>query len=90
MKLLTTLLIASLAALAVYSARRRIIFALKTGAIVYIVLLFGRLLISAGSLADRWEDLIWPVFFLLLAWVILWRVSITYAERRARKPQNRI
>jgi hypothetical protein len=89
-KLLTTLLIASLAALAVYSARRRIIFALKTGAIVYIVLLFGRLLISAGSLADRWEDLIWPVFFLLLAWVILWRVSTTYAERRARKPQNRI
>jgi len=54
------------------------------------VLLFGRLLLSAGSLADRWEDLIWPVFFLLLAWVILWRVSTTYAERRARKSQNRI
>ncbi|TME35473.1 MAG: hypothetical protein E6I75_11915 [Chloroflexi bacterium] len=90
MKLLTTLLIAALAALAVYSARRRIFFALKTGAVVYIVLLFGRLLLSAGSLADRWEDLIWPVFFLLLAWVILWRVSTTYAERRARKSQNRI
>jgi len=89
-KLLTTLLIAALAALAVYSARRRIFFALKTGAVVYIVLLFGRLLLSAGSLADRWEDLIWPVFFLLLAWVILWRVSTTYAERRARKSQNRI
>jgi len=54
------------------------------------LLLFGRLLLSAGSLADRWEDLIWPVFFLLLAWVILWRVSTTYAERRARKSQNRI
>ena len=90
MKLLTTLLIAALAALAVYSARRRIFFALKTGAVVYIVLLFGRLLLSAGSLADRWEDLIWPVLFLLLAWVILWRVSTTYAERRARKSQNRI
>ena len=90
MKLLTTLLIAALAALAVYSARRRIFFALKTGAVVYIVLLFGRLLLSAGSLADRWEDLIWPVFFLLLAWVILWRISTTYAERRARKSQNRI
>ena len=91
MKLLTTLLIAALAALAVYSARRRIFFALKTGAVVYIVLLFGRLLLSAGSLADRWEDLIWPVFFLLLAWVILWRVSSTYAERRAAKTrQNRI
>lgn len=90
MKLLTTLLIASLAALAVYSARRRIIFALKTGAIVYIVLLFGRLVLSAGSLADRWEDLIWPTFFMLVGWVILWRVSTTYAERRGKKGQNRI
>ncbi len=90
MKLLTTLLIAALAALAVYSARRRIIFALKTGAVVYIVLLFGRLMLSAGSLADRWEDLIWPTFFMLLAWVILWRVSTAYAERRVRKSQNRI
>jgi hypothetical protein len=83
-KLLTTLLLASLAALAVYAARRRIIFALKTGAVVYIVLLFGRLLLSAGSLADRWEDLVWPVFFMLVGWVILWRVSIAYAERRAK------
>ena len=31
------------------------------------------------------------VFFMLLAWVILWRVSSTYAERRAAKTrQNRI
>ena len=51
MKLLTTLLIACLAALAVYAARRRIMFALKTGAVVYIVVLFGRLILSAGSLA---------------------------------------
>lgn len=84
MKLLTTLLLATLAALAVYSARRRIVFALKTGAVVYIVLLFGRLLLSAGSLGDRWEDLIWPVFFMLIGWVILWRVSTTYEERRSR------
>jgi hypothetical protein len=83
-KLLTTLLLATLAALAVYTARRRIIFALKTGAVVYIVLLFGRLLLSAGSLADRWEDLVWPVFFMLIAWVILWWVSTTYAERRSK------
>jgi asparagine N-glycosylation enzyme membrane subunit Stt3 len=83
-KLLTTLLLATLAALAVYSARRRIVFALKTGAVVYIVLLFGRLLLSAGSLGDRWEDLIWPVFFMLIGWVILWRVSTTYEERRSK------
>jgi hypothetical protein len=84
-KLLTTLLIAMLAALAVYSARRRILFALKTGAVVYIVLLFGRLLISAGSLADRWEDLFWPIVIMLVAWVILWWASTVYAERRGRK-----
>jgi hypothetical protein len=88
MKLLTTLLLATLAALAVYSARRRIIFALKTGAVVYIVLLFGRLLLSAGSLGDRWEDLLWPVFFMLVGWVILWRVSTTYAERRGKSLRN--
>jgi hypothetical protein len=85
MKLLTTLLVAVLASLAVYSARRRIVFALKTGAIVYVVLLFGRLLISAGSLADRWEDLFWPVVVMLIAWVILWSASTVYAERRHGK-----
>jgi len=84
-KLLTTLLIAVLAALAVYSARRRILFALKTGAVVYIVLLFGRLLLSAGSLADRWEDILWPVLIMLVAWVILWWLSTAYVERRDRK-----
>jgi hypothetical protein len=85
MKLLTTLLIACLAALAVYSARRRILFALKTGAVVYIVVLFGRLLFSAGSLADRWEDIFWPVVIMLVAWVILWWISTLYVERRGRK-----
>jgi asparagine N-glycosylation enzyme membrane subunit Stt3 len=83
-KVLTTLLLATLAALAVYSARRRIMFALKTGAVVYIVLLFARLLLSAWSLGDRWEDLVWPVFFMLVGWAILWWVSTTYAERRSR------
>ena len=53
MKLLTTLLVAMLGALIVYMARRRILFALKTGAMLYIVLLIGRLILSMGSLADR-------------------------------------
>jgi uncharacterized membrane protein YhhN len=79
-KLLSTLLIACLSALAVYAARRRIIFALKTGAVVYLVVLFGRLLLEA----DRWEDLIWPVVIMLLAWVVLWWTSSWYVERRAR------
>jgi hypothetical protein len=87
-KLLTTLLLAMLAALGVYAARRRIIFALKTGAVVYIVLLFARLLLSAGSLGDRWEDLLWPVLFMLIGWVILWWVSTTYAERRSKSLRN--
>ncbi|MDQ6672161.1 MAG: hypothetical protein M3069_15695 [Chloroflexota bacterium] len=84
MKLLTTLLISCLAALAMYSARRRIVFALKTGALVYVVLLFGRLIISAGSLADRWEDIFWPVVLMLVAWAILWWISSVYVERRSR------
>jgi CHASE2 domain-containing sensor protein len=83
-KLLTTLVIASLAALGMYMARRRIVYALKTGAMVYVVVLFGRLLLSAGSLADRWEDLVWPVFFILVAWLVLWYVSTTY-ERHAKR-----
>ena len=91
MKFLTTLLIASLAALAVYSARRRIVFALKTGAVVYVTVLFGRLILSAGSLADRWEDLVWPVLVMLVVWAILWFVSTAYAERRTgRKSRYRV
>jgi hypothetical protein len=85
MKLVTTLLIATLAALAVYTARRRIMFALKTGAIVYVVVLFGRLVLSAGSLADRWDDLLWPVFIMLVIWVALWVASNAYVQRRSRK-----
>ena len=84
MKLLTTLLIAVLAALAVYSARRRIFFALKTGAIVYVVVLFVRLLFDFGSLSDRWDDLVWPVFIMLIAWAVLWFASIQYEARKRR------
>ena len=85
MKLLTTLLIACLVALGVYSVRRRIFFALKTGAVVYIVLLFARLVFSMGSLADRWEDILWPVVVMLVAWVILRWIRTVYVERRGRK-----
>ena len=81
MKLLTTVLIAFGVALAVYAARRRIMFALKTGAAVYVVLLFGRLLLSM----DRWEDLVWPVLIMLVAWAVLWVASTSYADRRAKK-----
>jgi hypothetical protein len=88
-KLLTTLLFAVLAALGVYMARRRIIFALKTGAIVYIVLLFARLILSAGSLGDRWEDLIWPAFIMIIAWLVLRWFSTIYAERRDRAKRVR-
>jgi hypothetical protein len=87
MKLLSTLLLATLAALTVYAARRRIVFALKTGAVVYIVVLFLRLLLSAGSLAERWEDLVWPVFIMVLAWVVLWWASNYYLARKSRGPR---
>ena len=89
MKLFTTLLLAMLGALAVYAARRRIMYALRVGAILYVVLLFGRLLVSGLSMADRWEDLIVPVFLLLLAWLALWFFSTAYAERREKQKRLR-
>src|SRR5579862_7445014 len=82
MKLLTTFVLAMMGALVVYIARRRIVFALKTGAILYVVLLFIRLPFSAWSLADKWEDLVWPTIILGSAWVILTWVSTNYAQRR--------
>ena len=82
MKLLTTLLIATLVALGVYAARRRILFALKTGAIVYLVLLPIRLLFAAGSLADHLEDFVAPMLVLFVVWLILWRVSTAYEQRK--------
>jgi hypothetical protein len=84
-KFVTTLLFAIVAALGVYMARRRIVFALKTGAIVYVVLIFVRLLLDVGSMADHMDELIWPAILLLIAWVILWWISTNYAERRARE-----
>jgi hypothetical protein len=85
MKLLTTLLIASVAALAVYTARRRIGLALKVGAVVYVVVLFARLVLSAGSLADRLEDWLWPAIIVLVVWAVLSAVSVGYAQRKAAR-----
>ena len=82
MKLFTTLLIAALAALGIYAARRRIVYALKTGAVVFLVLLPLRLVCAAGSLADHVEDFIWPTFGVLIVWVILWYVSTRYERRK--------
>ena len=91
-KVLTTLLWASLAALGVYMARRRIIFALKTGAIVYVVLLFARLglsLLTGGAQNEPVGDLVLPVLVLLVAWFVLTKVSTAYAERRDREKRLR-
>jgi hypothetical protein len=92
MKILSTVLLAALAALGVYMARRRIIFALKTGAIVYLVLVFGRLFVSfitGGGQSEPVGELVWPVFFLLVAWVVLWWLSTAYAQRRDREKRLR-
>jgi hypothetical protein len=91
-KLFTTLLLAALAAIGVYAARHRIIFALKTGAIVYVALIFGRLLLSlvtGGGQSEPLGELVWPVVILLIAWVILSKVSTSYAERRDREKRLR-
>ena len=92
MKILTTVLLAMLAALGVYAARRRIVFALKAGAIVYVVLLFGRLVLSllvGGGQSEPVGELFWPVLLLVVVWLILWWVSTAYAQRRAREKQLR-
>ncbi|MDQ3809577.1 MAG: hypothetical protein M3336_04735 [Chloroflexota bacterium] len=85
MKLLTTLLIACLAGLAIYSVRRRLWLALRTAGIVYVVVLFVRLALSAGSLADRWDELAWPLLGMVLVWAVLWAVSRVYAHRKAAR-----
>jgi hypothetical protein len=89
MKLLTTLLIAALAALAVYSARRRIWFALKVGFFTYVIVLAVRLVLSAGSFADRWDDLVWPVLLMLALWAVLWVASTMYTQRKAAQRKGR-
>jgi hypothetical protein len=91
-KLLTTLLWASLAALGVYMARRRIIFALKTGAIVYVVLIFARLglaLLTGGAQSEPLAELLVPVLILGVAWYVLTKFSTAYAERREREKRLR-
>jgi hypothetical protein len=91
-KLVTTLLLAALAAVGMYAARRRIIFALKTGAIVYVALIFGRLVLSlltGGAQSEPLGELAWPVIILFIAWVILSKVSTSYAERREREKRLR-
>jgi hypothetical protein len=88
-KFVTTLLFAILAAMGVYMARRRILFALKTGAIVYVVLFGGRLLLSIGTFGDRLDELIWPALLLFIAWVVLWSISTNYAQRRDREKRIR-
>ena len=85
-------LAAALAAFGVYLARRRIIYALKTGAIVYIVLLFGRLfieLVTGGARSEPLGEFVWPALLLGVAWVVLWWVSTAYAERRDREKRLR-
>jgi hypothetical protein len=92
MKILTTVLLATLAALGVYLARRRIIYALKTGAIVYVVLIFGRLLLSlitGGAQSEPLGEFVWPLVVVGVAWVVLWQVSTAYAQRRDREKRLR-
>ncbi|HEY1293282.1 MAG TPA: hypothetical protein VGJ60_09390 [Chloroflexota bacterium] len=92
MKVLTILVVAALSAFGVYLARRRIIFALKTGAIVYVVLLFGRLfveLVTGGARSEPLGEFVWPAVFLGIGWVVLWWVSTTYAQRRDREKRPR-
>jgi hypothetical protein len=89
-KTFTTLLMASLAALVMYMARRRIIFALKTGAIAYVILIFGRLLLSlltGGAQSEPLGEFFWPVVLLAIAWLALTKVSTNYAEKRDRERQ---
>lgn len=92
MKLLTITLLAVLSAIGVYMARKRIIFALKTGGIVYVVLIFARLflsLVTGGAQSEPLGEFVWPLAFLLIAWVVLWWVSSSYAERREREKRLR-
>ena len=88
-KFVTTLLFAVLAGLGVYMARRRILYALKTGAIVYVILIFARLLLDVGNVADHLDEFVWPAVFVLIAWTVLWWISTNYAEKREREKRIR-
>jgi len=92
MKLLTITLLSVLAALGVYMARHRIMFALKTGGLVYVGLIFARLVVSVitgGAKSEPIGEFFWPVVFLAIAWVVLWWVSTHYAQRRDRQKRVR-
>ena len=82
MKVVTTLLLAVALGLGVYVIRRRIKLAFTVAAVAYFIILPVRLLFSAGELAERADDLVWPVFGLLVLWVIGWFVSTRYERRR--------
>ena len=82
MKFVTTLLVAVLVALGVYAARRRIRFALTVGAITLLALLAVRLLLDVGNLADRLDTFALPLLGLFLIWLVLWKVSTRYEERK--------
>ena len=87
MKVVTTLLIAVGLGLAVYAARRRLKLALTVAGVAYVVMLPIRLLFSAGDLTERVDDLVWPLFFLLLLWLPLWYWSTRVEEQKARQPR---
>ena len=73
-------------------ARHRIMFALKTGGIVYVGLIFVRLfvsLVSGGAKSEPIGEFVWPVVFLAIAWAVLWWVSTNYAQRRDREKRLR-
>jgi hypothetical protein len=92
MKFVSTLLVGVLAALGVYAARRRILFALKVGAVVYLLMLPVRLLSVGGALFERLDELVWPVVGLLVLWLVLWWVSTRYEQRKraaaVRRPRS--
>lgn len=87
MKVFSTLVLALTAAFGIYVLRRRIVLALKTGAIAYLVILPIRLLFSAGQVAAEVDQMIWPLIGVLVVWVVLWYVSTRYARRnQTRQP----
>jgi hypothetical protein len=82
-RVFSTLLLATIAALGVYAIRKRLLFALKVGAGLFLVLLPIRLLLAATQLHESLDALIWPVCALLAVWFVLRWVSLEY-ERRKR------
>jgi hypothetical protein len=85
MRALTPILLAVLAGLGIYVARSRVVFALKVGGITLVVLLAIRLLFDLPAVAELVNRLVWPVAGVLLAWIVLWYASTTYARRREQR-----